>query len=67
MKALYGAFATVVAIASLAQAQSAKSQAGQTRRERLIGAWHLAHIDAPGPEGKPIGHPSAERHADLYP
>ena len=22
-------------------------------KERLIGAWHLEHIDSPGPEGKP--------------
>ncbi len=55
MKGLrYCALATVVAIASLAQAQSA-SQAAD--RERLIGAWHLAHIDAPAPEGKPTGIP----------
>ncbi|HXR39022.1 MAG TPA: lipocalin-like domain-containing protein [Terracidiphilus sp.] len=23
-------------------------------REKLIGAWHLARIEAPGPDGKPI-------------
>ena len=23
-------------------------------REKLIGAWHLVHIDVPGPDGKPI-------------
>src|SRR6476660_7566358 len=43
----------VVLIASFtmtAQAQSAKMQT--TDRERLIGAWHLAHIDSPGPDGK---------------
>ena len=42
--ALFAAFTT------LAQAQSAKGQAND--RERLIGAWHLAHIDSPGPDGK---------------
>ena len=52
MKALlYGAFA-VVAIAGFAQAQSAAKQAGD--REKLIGAWHLARIDAPGPNGKSL-------------
>jgi Lipocalin-like domain len=53
MKALYfGALAIITAIAGLTQAQSVKKQAGD--REKLIGAWHLAHIDAPGPDGKPI-------------
>ena len=33
--------------------QSAKSQeTGHVSDERLIGAWHLEHIDSPGPEGK---------------
>jgi len=49
----YGALATVVAIASLTQRQSAKTSAGErdSARERLIGAWHLAHIDSPGSDG----------------
>ena len=34
-----------------------EASAGQTDRERLIGAWHLAHIEAPGPDGKPIDVP----------
>jgi len=42
--------AAVVAIAALAQAQSANQKAGD--REKLIGAWHLAHIDAPGSDAK---------------
>jgi hypothetical protein len=46
----YGALSVVVAIAILTQAQSANGQAGD--REKLIGAWHLAHIDSPGPDGK---------------
>lgn len=56
MKALsYGALVAVVAIAGLAQAQSAKKQAGD--REKLIGAWYLLHIEAPGADGKPIDIP----------
>jgi Lipocalin-like domain len=42
--ALFAAFTT------LAQAQSAKGPPSD--RERLIGAWHLARIDSPGPDGK---------------
>ena len=56
MKALYWvAFAAFVAIAGLTQAQSAKNQVGD--REKLIGAWHLAHIDSPGPDGKSVDIP----------
>jgi Lipocalin-like domain len=60
MKALQcAAFAAFVAIAGFTQAQSASKQAGGhgSDREKLIGAWHLAHIDAPGPDGKPIDQP----------
>ena len=56
MKALrYGSFTLAVAIGGLTQAQSAKTPAGDhdSARERLIGAWHLAHIDTPGSDGKP--------------
>jgi hypothetical protein len=53
MKALFcGTLAAMMAISPFALAQSAKKQAGD--REMLIGAWHLAHIDVPGPDGKPI-------------
>lgn len=45
-----GALAAVLAIAGLADAQSAKKQGGDA--ERLIGAWHLAGIDSPGQSGK---------------
>ncbi len=56
MKALYcSALAVVLAITGFTQAQSAKQPAGD--RERLIGAWHLAHIDSPGPDGKPAHQP----------
>lgn len=51
-----GALAVVVALTCFAQAQSAKKQAAghDSAREKLIGAWHLARIEAPGPDGKPI-------------
>jgi hypothetical protein len=50
MKSLYlGALAIAVAALTLASAQSTKSQGGD--REKLIGAWHLVHIDLPGPNG----------------
>ena len=60
MKALrYGAGVVVLAIAGLVYVQSAKTQeAGHASdRERLIGAWHLEHIDSPEPEGKPSDFP----------
>jgi hypothetical protein len=44
----------------LAAAFSARAQSPIKRppdRERLIGAWHLAHIDSPGPDGKPTNAP----------
>ncbi len=56
MKALYcGALATFMAIAGFTQAQSAKKQGSghDAAREKLIGAWHLAHIEAPGLDGNP--------------
>jgi hypothetical protein len=61
MRALrYGALAAVVAIAGLTQAQSANHVADPgSAKEKLIGAWHLVRIDAPGPDGKstPIAQP----------
>ena len=51
MKTLtYGVVVLVAAFTTMAQAQSANGKA--TDREKLIGAWHLAHIDSPGPDGK---------------
>ncbi len=41
-------------------AQSAKTTGGSgAAKEKLIGAWHLVHIDAPSPDGKsqPIPQP----------
>ena len=55
MKVLrYGVLIIALAIAGLLHAQSAKTQeAGHVSdRERLIGAWHLEHIDSPEPQGK---------------
>jgi hypothetical protein len=55
----YGALATALAIAGLTQAQSAKTKVAEraSARERLIGAWHLAHIDSPGSDGKSVDLP----------
>src|SRR6267143_7215541 len=60
MKALrYGAWVVILAIAGVVHVQSAKTQeAGDASdRERLIGAWHLEHLDSPEPEGKPSDNP----------
>ena len=60
MKALHCAvLAAMVVMAGVGQAQSAKKQAAEpdSAREKLIGAWHLVHIDAPGPDGKPMDIP----------
>ena len=50
----YGVLVTVVAFVGFAQAQSAHDKAGDinSAREKLIGAWHLVRIEAPGPDGK---------------
>jgi hypothetical protein len=48
-------FMVIVAMAFFifAHAQSAKKISGSGEaKEKLIGAWHLMHIDAPGPDGK---------------
>jgi hypothetical protein len=50
----------IVAIAAMALstfmcAQSSKKISGDTgAKEKLIGGWHLVHIDAPGPDGKSV-------------
>jgi hypothetical protein len=57
MKALRcGVLVTFVAIAGVSLGQTAKEKAEDhdSAREKLIGAWHLMHIDAPGPDGKPM-------------
>lgn len=55
MKALRsGSFAAVMAVAAIGVGQTATKpglvQHGD--RERLIGAWHLVHIDEPGADGR---------------
>jgi hypothetical protein len=49
-----GAGVAVAAIIALVQLQSASTQATShvSDRERLIGAWHLVHIESPGTHGK---------------
>jgi len=45
---------TVLVFSVFAHAQSTKKLSGSGGdKEKLIGAWHLVHIDAPGPDGKP--------------
>jgi hypothetical protein len=62
MKALrYGALTIVfVAFCGLSQAESAQKENSRSAREKLIGAWHLAHIEAPGPDGKPMDIPQPQ-------
>jgi Lipocalin-like domain len=60
MKALcYGVFVTVIAVAGFTHPQSGKATVGarDSASEKLIGAWHLVRIDAPGPDGKPTSIP----------
>ena len=50
-------FMLIVAMtfSTFAHAQSAKKPTGSGgAKEKLIGAWHLVQIDAPGPEGKSL-------------
>jgi len=43
----------IVALASITNVSaSAQTESGQRASDRLIGAWHLVRIDAPGPDGK---------------
>jgi hypothetical protein len=53
LKALrYGMLATVVALCAAWQGRSAqKNNHAASDKERLIGAWHLVQIKAPGPTG----------------
>ena len=44
-----------MAFTLFAHAQSAEKVSGRGgAKENLIGAWHLVHIDAPGPNGKSV-------------
>jgi hypothetical protein len=51
------ALAAVVAMASLAQAQFGQANDHAGDRDKLIGAWHLVRIDAPGADAstQPLG------------
>lgn len=42
---------------ALALGVSAQTEGKKSAREKLIGAWHLIRIDAPGPDGKPASGP----------
>ena len=55
-KAMYAVTLVVaMAFSIFAQAQSAKKTSSSVgAKEKLIGAWHLVHIDAPGPDGKSV-------------
>jgi hypothetical protein len=46
-----------MAVSLAASGQIAKTD---TAREKLIGAWHLVHIDSPGPDGKSGSVPQPE-------
>jgi hypothetical protein len=50
--------AALVAFTGLAQAQSAYNRGKD--HERLIGAWHLVHIESPGPDGKALDTPQPQ-------
>jgi hypothetical protein len=54
-----GAWVVVLAIAGLVKVQSGKAQKAVhvSDGKRLIGAWHLEHIDSPEPDGKPSDTP----------
>jgi Lipocalin-like domain len=50
-----------MAFSMFAHAQSAKKiNGGGGAKEKLIGAWHLVHIDAPGADGKSVPVPQPE-------
>jgi hypothetical protein len=49
------AVAYFLTLSGMTLAQVGKKQTGD--REKLIGAWHFAHIDLPGKDGKPMSIP----------
>lgn len=55
-KTIAGGMVLLVAmfLALIASAQTARAGSA---REKLVGAWHLVRIDAPGPDGKPATGP----------
>lgn len=62
MKALRcGVMVALAVLGGLVHAQTAMQPAGQdSARERLIGAWHLVHIDTPGNDGKAMDIPQPQ-------
>lgn len=54
-----GFFVAAVAISATALAQSALKQTTvhASDKKRLIGAWHLVHIESPRPDGMPVDIP----------
>jgi hypothetical protein len=50
----YKKLTLAVSLCVFAQALHAQGQHSGSDRERLIGAWRLARIAAPGPDGKPV-------------
>jgi hypothetical protein len=52
MKAIrYGILAVVIAFCAASQARSVQKEDAGFNKERLVGAWHLVRIDAPGSDG----------------
>jgi len=59
MKALlYWTLAVIVSFSALSLGQSASTK--RAAKEKLIGAWRLVHIDAPGSDGKPTPIPQPD-------
>lgn len=55
----YYAFGILIVAGSVVQGQSsATGAASSADKEKLIGAWHLAHIESPGADGDT--HPAAQ-------
>lgn len=58
---LYWTFVALIALSGFSGAQSAAKKTASpgaknesSTKEKLIGAWHLARIEAPGADGKPM-------------
>lgn len=47
----------VLVAMALTLSASAQTARKDSAREKLIGAWHLVRIDAPGPDGQPAPGP----------
>jgi hypothetical protein len=54
IKTITGGVLVAMALTLSVSAQTARKDSA---REKLIGAWHLVRIDAPGPDGKPASGP----------